>query len=96
MKIQMGFLLFCLAQQVFAENNMFETYFVGKYLLVGKGIDTNRTYTGQVEIFLEHKKLRLKRIIDGLVVFGDAIIEPALGGDANVLRFRYMQSGTHD
>lgn len=72
----------------FAGHGTPSDFLLGKYLLVGKGVDTGRVYNGKVEIFREKSELRVKRIIGNKVVVGSAAIESALGGDANVLRFR--------
>ena len=77
----------------FAGNGTPSDFLLGKYLLVGKGVDTGQVYTGKVEIFREKSELRVKRIIGNKVVVGSAAIESALGSDANVLRFRYNEGG---
>jgi hypothetical protein len=86
-------ILVLVAPAAFAGAGMHSDFLLGKYLLVGKGIDTGRAYTGKVEIFREKGELRVKRIIDNKVVVGSAAIEFALGGDADVLRFRYNEGG---
>ena len=86
-------LLIVFAQSAFAEENILNDYFEGSYLLVGKGVDTDHTYTGKVEIFRDKGSLKLKRTVNGTAIVGSAAIEAALGGDARVLRFRYVEAG---
>lgn len=43
-----------------AQGDFFTEFFVGDYLLVGKGLNTNKTYTGKVEIYRENGALKLK------------------------------------
>jgi hypothetical protein len=76
-----------------ANEDFFGDFFVGKYLLIGKGLNTEQTYTGKVEIYRENDSLKVKRIIGGQSVIGSALFEPALGGDTKVLRFRYEEAG---
>ena len=65
----------------------------GNYLLVGKAPDSEFTYHGKVEIKEVNDALLVLRDIDGEVCNGSAAIEPALDGDANVLRIRYSEGG---
>jgi hypothetical protein len=78
---------------VLASEDFFGDFFVGNYLLVGKALDTEQTYTGKVEIYRDNDSLKVKRIIGGQTVAGRAAFEPALGGDTKVLRFRYKEAG---
>lgn len=66
---------------------------IGKYILIGKAVDSDKTYMGKVEIFAEADTLKVTRTIDGNTVTGRAAIEPALNGDATVLRIRFAQNG---
>lgn len=90
--ISIALALFTLSS-VFANNDSLGDFLVGNYLLVGKGLDIEQTYTGKVEIFRENDILKVKRVIGGNTVIGNAAIEPALGGDTKVLRFRYEETG---
>ena len=63
----------------------------GKYILVGKGLDTDKTYLGKVEIRSIKDHLIVERKINGKSVKGSAAIESAAGGDAQVLRIRFTE-----
>ena len=65
----------------------------GKYILVGKGLDTDKTYLGKVEIRPIKDHLIVEREINGKSVKGSAAIESAAGGDAQVLRIRFTEDG---
>jgi hypothetical protein len=64
----------------------------GNYILVGKALDSDETYLGKLVITSGENQLLVKRIIDGVTVSGTAVIEPAAGGDAKVLRIRFRQN----
>jgi len=97
MKYLLTIFTICLVSSVsYGEDHRkhFSTGFVtGKYLLVGKGVDTNDTYHGQVEIYSEKEKLKVKRIIGGKKIVGEAVIESAAHGEATVLRIRFSENG---
>lgn len=61
----------------------------GKYLLVGKALDSEETYHGKVQIKDIGGILRVERKINGKVIEGTAAIGPALNGEAKVLRIRF-------
>ena len=78
---------------VCAESENFTEFFVGDYLLLGKGVDTDETYSGKTVIYTEQGHLKLKRMIGGDSITGDIAFEPALGGEAEVLRIRFQDGG---
>ena len=63
----------------------------GKYLIVGKAIDSEKTYIGKISIVKDKDTLQVIRTIDDLQVTGSASIETAIGGDAKVLRIRFKE-----
>lgn len=65
----------------------------GKYILVGKELDTDKTYFGKVEISSIKDHLIVEREINKKSVKGSAAIESAAGGDAQVLRIRFTEDG---
>ncbi|WP_395345334.1 hypothetical protein PN836_010240 [Ningiella sp. W23] len=75
-----------------AEDNFLHMMVQGKYILVGKALDSNVTYHGKVEITDNKGKLVVFRKINGRSTKGTATIEPALNGDAKVLRIRFKES----
>ncbi len=74
-----------------AEDDFLHMMAQGKYLLVGKGLDSDNTYHGKVEIKESNGKLTVSRNINGKISNGTAAIEPALNGDAKVLRIRFTE-----
>ncbi|TEW51511.1 hypothetical protein [Psychromonas algicola] len=84
------FAFFSLA--VRAEDNFVEKFVVGDYLLIGEGIDTQQTYSGKVSIYLEERKLKVKRIIDGQSIVGVASFESVLSGESKALRIRFQEN----
>ncbi len=76
-----------------AEMSFLEEAQIGRYILIGKAIDSDVTYHGKVEISAEDGKLVVIREIDGRSVSGSAAIEPALNGDTRVLRIRFSENG---
>ena len=80
-----------ISSATFAEDDHFASnFFVGKYLLVGKGLDSAETYLGNLEIFPQGNQLKVKRTIKGQIVLGTATVESALNGDAEVLRLHLI------
>lgn len=77
-----------------AEDDFLHMMVQGKYLLVGKGLDSNNTYHGKVEIKEINDKLFVSRIINGNTINGTAAIESVLNGDAKVLRIRFSEGET--
>ena len=66
----------------------------GKYKLIGKAVDSDETYAGKVEISEDDQLLKVRREIDGQIIMGVASVEPALHGEAQVLRIRFTQDNT--
>lgn len=93
MRLTLFLLTLFVSSSAFAQEDFASEFLLGKYLLVGKGLDTDVTYTGKVEIYREGGKLKLKRVIHGTTIIGSAALEPAAGGDTQVLRFRYEEAG---
>lgn len=76
-----------------AEEDFLSVFVVGNYLLIGQGIDTKTTYSGNVSIYLENNQLEVKRTINGKVTIGLANFEPTYNGDSKVLRIRFSDNG---
>ncbi len=70
-----------------------EDFFIGKYLLVGKGVESSNAYTGNVEFYRHKGSLKFKRIVNNISTIGDAAVEDALMGEAKVLRLNYEVKG---
>ncbi len=78
-----------------AEDDFLRDFFAGEYLLLGKALDSNKTYTGKVSIYRDGNALKLKKIINGQTTIANAALESTLGGDRKVLRIRYQQAGVN-
>lgn len=68
-------------------------FVVGKYLLVGKGVDSTSTYFGYVDVYSEEGRLKVRRKVGSETVLGVAGIENADRGGAKVLRVRFDHDG---
>lgn len=80
---------------LYAEEDGFLTdFFIGNYLLIGKGVDSSDTYFGKVEIRASGHSLTMTRLIGNTKVTGIAVMASALGGEAKVLRMRFSEKGT--
>lgn len=63
----------------------------GTYVMVGKAVNSDKTYHGSVNIAQQNNVLRVKRNINGKEVIGSATIEPVAVGDAKVLRILFSE-----
>ena len=69
-------------------------YLAGHYILIGKEMNSDKTYQGMAAFVYENGRLNVTRKIHGLVVKGEGRIEHALGPDeVDVLRVRFVQAG---
>lgn len=86
-------LLILLSSSTYAEMSFMEEVLIGRYILIGKAVDSDETYLGRVEIAADDDRLVVVREIDGRKVRGSAVVESALNGDAEVLRIRFFERG---
>ena len=71
-------------------------FLAGSYTVVGKELDSERTYLGRVVLRRQGECLQVERWIGGEWLQGTATIEHALGSDAaDVLRVRFVREGKH-
>lgn len=75
-----------------AEEDFLSSFVQGSYLLVGKGLDSEQTYHGKVQIKNNNGALKIVRYINGKTIDATGAIEPALNGDARVLRIRFTEN----
>ena len=75
-----------------AEEDFLSSFVQGKYLLVGKSLDSDQTYHGKVEVINNDGALSVLRHINGKTINGTGAIEPVLHGDAKVLRIRFAEN----
>lgn len=69
-------------------------FLAGHYIVIGKELDADRTYSGKVVFTCEKDHLAVTRDIQGEIVKGEGRIEHALGPDAaDVLRVRFVRAG---
>jgi hypothetical protein len=92
MKFSAIFLLLIIPVFACAEDGVIADFILGKYLLVGKGVDTQQTYTGEIIIYRDDKGLKLIRMINGQSTVADVGFETTLGGDKEVIRIRFKQA----
>lgn len=74
------------------ESDFLADFIIGEYLLIGKKIDSDQTYFGRLKIYTTAEGLKITRTINKKTIIGDAAIETALAGEANVLRMRYIEN----
>ncbi|MFC3153315.1 hypothetical protein ACFOEK_19905 [Litoribrevibacter euphylliae] len=87
--------LMAIASINFADEDHLRMMVLGNYLLIGKSPDSTQTYYGKIQIHSEGDAMAVVRDIDGVITKGTAAIEPALAGDARVLRIRFTESGVY-
>ena len=75
-----------------AEEDFLSSFVQGKYLLVGKSLDSDQTYHGKVEIKNNNGVLNVLRHINGKIINGTGAIESALNSDARVLCIRFSEN----
>ena len=69
-------------------------FLAGHYIVIGKELDSEKTYYGKVVLSYEKGCLTVARDIQGEMVKGEGKIEQALGpDDADVLRVRFVRAG---
>jgi len=95
MKIIISILLAMFPLTSVAEDDFLHTMVQGKYLLVGKSLESDNTYHGKVQINDNDGKLSVVRDVNGKITHGTAAIEFALNGDAKVLRIRFIEDKTN-
>ena len=75
-----------------AEDDFISIFVAGNYLLIGQGIDTKTTYSGEILIYLENEQLKVRRTINDKVTLGEASFKATLNGDVKVLRIRFSEN----
>jgi len=91
MKMLAALLLILLPSFAYAGNNHLLDFVVGKYLLIGKALDSDQAYSGKVKISRKSDKLVVRRQIGNVVTNGTAAIESAIHGEAKILRIRFTE-----
>ncbi|NOY64691.1 MAG: hypothetical protein GXO97_04745 [Nitrospirae bacterium] len=86
------FVCLVVSMAVSAEMDFSSRFLLGDYVLIGKALDSDSTYYGKVHIYAQDGSIKVKRIIKGGEITGTASIETALGGDAKVLRIRFIEN----
>ena len=75
-----------------AEEGFLSSFVQGKYLLVGKSLNSDQTYHGKVEIINNNGALNILRHINDKTINGTGTIESALNSDASVLNIRFSEN----
>jgi hypothetical protein len=69
----------------------FLTGFVqGTYQLIGKSVDFDSTYVGEIEIYQEKEQLQFKKTIGENVIKGKAKIEKSMADSVKLLRLTFQ------
>ena len=69
-------------------------FLAGHYIVIGKVLDSEKTYYGKVIFSYEKGRLIVARDIQGEILKGEGTIEHALGPDeVDVLRVRFAREG---
>jgi hypothetical protein len=63
----------------------------GEYHLIGKELDSDKTYYGRVAFIVEDGEIRVYRFIHGRTVKGTATIESVTADEVPVLRIRFTE-----
>jgi hypothetical protein len=75
-------------------NEILYEFLAGHYILIGKEMESDITYSGTVDFTYENGRLFVTREVAGKIAKGVGKMEPALGPDkVNVLRIRFSQAG---
>ena len=82
-------LLFC---EKLDEESLYD-YFSGKYRLIGKKVNSNETYTGEIYLITKKSYLKIKRIINGFETNGIGKIEYSIYENIPVLKIKFKENG---
>ncbi|MBL1377394.1 hypothetical protein [Zobellella iuensis] len=74
-----------------AGDDLYRLMIPGKYILVGKALDSETTYVGKVIIEDDENGFKVTRMVADKLVIGNGTIESAT--DAKVLRIRFVEDG---
>jgi len=91
MKVFIPLLLLLLSPFANASSDHLLNFVVGKYLLVGKALDSDQTYSGKIEISRKGDQLVVQRQIAKAATKGTGSIETAMQGEAKILRIRFTE-----
>jgi hypothetical protein len=84
-----------LSQADDAMNEFLKMIVPGEYTVIGKNINSDKTYQGEVSITRQDDTFAVMRSINGTKIVGQAAIESAAGGDAKVLRIRFEENNVN-
>ena len=71
--------------------DVMERLIQGNFILIGKSIDSENTYSGEMSITKNESGIEITRIISGKEIKGTAAIEYATPDKVPVLRFRFKE-----
>ena len=75
------------------ETDFFYGYLAGKYHLIGKEIEGDGTYLGEVEIVNRDTLFEIRRTINGKTIFGKGILDYTKHEDIPFLRVNFTDDG---
>ena len=68
------------------------SFIAGKYHLVGKAIDSDRTYYGKVQIVSTESGIEVHRLLAEKTIIGSGAIEKATADNVKLLRIRFTEN----
>ena len=99
-KIAMLVILMVSAQISLGENiiesdndtSVFEGFIIGKYFLLGKAVNSHKTYFGEITLEGTKSGIKITRSINGKTIKGTAALEKTMGDNVSVLRMRFEEN----
>ncbi len=67
-------------------------FIAGKYHLLGKYLNSEKTYFGKIDLIATEKGIEVQRFIEGNKISGTAAIEKATVDKIDVLRMRFTEN----
>lgn len=74
--------------------NFLVRYINGSYHLIGKALDSDQTYYGNITFEYSESGIKVTQRVNGTSIIGKAAIEKATADKVDVLRIRFEEKGT--
>ena len=91
MKFIAFILVAVISESAYAQFEFYPDFFVGKYKLVGEALNSEKTYSGSVEFYLENEKMKVNRIINDSIITGSVEFISEQEGNS-VLRISFLEN----
>jgi len=75
-----------------ADGGLPPDFLAGEYLLIGRGLENGKLYSGRLVLELEEAGLLVKRMVGGITTIGMGRIEKADLAETEVLRIRFTEN----